>query len=66
MYIKKEQVLQIREGVERIKELSNIENCGIELDENTRYKMKLYLKWFETYASDIEKVLDNKLIKYQI
>lgn len=63
MYMKKGQIAQIRDAAEEIKRLATLETCG--LDEETKEKMRLWVKWFDLEADKILDSLDgNVLEKY--
>ena len=63
MYMKKGQIAQIRDSALEIKRLATLEICG--LDEETKEKMRLWVKWFDSEADKIINALDgNVLEKY--
>lgn len=53
MYMNKGQIAQIREAAEEIKRLATMETCGLILDDDTKEKVRLWVKWFDAQANKI-------------
>lgn len=63
MYMKNGQISQIRDAAEEIKRLATMETCGLELDNDTREKVRLWVQWFDRQADKINMALDGKILE---
>lgn len=61
MYMKKGQIAQIRDSALEIKRLATLESCG--LDDETKEKIRFWVKWFDLEADKIVNALDGNVME---
>lgn len=57
MYLKKNQLEQINDGVKELHKLASLENCT--LPEDVKKRMKCWVIWIDVFAEQIEDALND-------